>query len=102
MDAYAQALDQQTSEWPQPLRVPRRAAPSPSSTLLNHLKDVRDKIAAELKMDPSLLATKSTLTAVALTGCTSKPKMTAAAKWMKWQEDLLLDKWAKPADKKTD
>jgi ribonuclease D len=102
LEAFQQALDLPAEAWPQPLRPPRRTAPSPSSVLLTHLKEVRDKIAAELKMDPSLLATKSTLTAVALTGCTSRPKMIAAAKWMKWQEDLLLDAWLKPADKKKD
>jgi ribonuclease D len=100
LEAFQHALDLPASAWPQPLRPPRRTAPSPSSALLTHLKEVRDKIAAELKMDPSLLATKSTLTAVALTGCNSKPKMVAAAKWMKWQEDLLLDAWLKPTEKK--
>jgi hypothetical protein len=84
------------------LRPPRKPVISPSSTVLSRLKEVRDKIAAELQMDPSLLATKSTLTAVALTGCTSRPKMIAAAKWMKWQEDLLLEPWLKPQDAKPD
>jgi ribonuclease D len=102
LEAFQQALDLPAAAWPQPLRLPRRTAPSPSASLLVHLKEVRDKIAAELKMDPSLLATKSTLTAVALTGCASRAKMSAAAKWMKWQEDLLLDAWLKPADKKQD
>jgi ribonuclease D len=95
LDAYDQALDMPEREWPQPLRLPRKIAPSPSSTVLNRLKSVRDKIAEDLKMDPSLLATKSTLTAVALTGATSRAKMMAAAKWMKWQESLLLDAWLK-------
>ena len=100
LESFHEALDLPQAAWPQPLRPPRKTAPSPSSALLTQLKDVRDKIAADLKMDPSLLATKSTLTAVALTGCNSRPKMMAAAKWMKWQEDLLLDAWLKPQDKK--
>lgn len=102
LDAYADALDSPSSEWPQVVRAPRRTAPSPSSALLTHLKDVRDAIAVKLKMDPSLLATKSTLTAVALTGCNSRQKMIDAADWMKWQEDLLLDAWLKPQDKKAE
>lgn len=102
LDAYADALDAPSSEWPQPLRIPRRSAPSPSSALLTQLKDARDAIAAKLKMDPSLLATKSTLTAVALTGCHSRQKMIDAAKWMKWQEELLLEAWVKPQDRKAD
>jgi ribonuclease D len=99
LEAFQAALSLPDNAWPQPLRVPRRVAPSPSSTVLNHLKTIRDKIAEELKMDPSLLATKSTLTAVALTGANSRAKMTAAAKWMKWQENLLLDAWLKPQDR---
>jgi len=102
LETFQQALDLPESAWPQPMRPPRKPVFSPSSSVLNRLKDVRDKIAAELQMDPSLLATKSTLTAVALTGCTSGPKMIAAAKWMKWQEDLLLEAWLKPEDGKPD
>lgn len=98
LDSYNESLELPEREWPQPLRLPRKIAPSPSSTVLNHLKTVRDKIAEDLKMDPSLLATKSTLTAVALTGANSRPKMMAAAKWMKWQESLLLDAWLNPLD----
>ncbi|MDB5049614.1 MAG: 3-5 exonuclease [Fibrobacteres bacterium] len=98
LDAFQEALDLPEGAWPQPMRTPRKIAPSPSSTVLNHLKTVRDKIAEDLKMDPSLLATKSTLTAVALTGANSRPKMMAAAKWMKWQEELLLDAWLKPKE----
>ncbi|HKP95533.1 MAG TPA: ribonuclease D [Fibrobacteria bacterium] len=98
LDAFREALDLPEAAWPQPLRPPRKTAPSPSSTVLTHLKTVRDKIAEDLKMDPSLLATKSTLTAVALTGANSRAKMMAAAKWMKWQEELLLDAWLKPQE----
>jgi ribonuclease D len=102
LEVFQQALDLPPSAWPQPLRPPRRTAPSPSSSLLGRLKEVRDQIASDLKMDPSLLATKSTLTAVALTGCNSRAKMVAAAKWMKWQEDLLLEAWMKPPEKEPD
>jgi ribonuclease D len=96
LETFQQALDLPEGEWPQPFRPPRKVAPSPNANILNHIKAVRDKIAEDLKMDPSLLATKSTLTAVALTGGTSRAKMIDAAKWMKWQENLLLDAWLKP------
>jgi ribonuclease D len=102
LEVFQQALDLPPSAWPQPLRTPRRTAPSPSSSLLGYLKEIRDQIAAQLKMDPSLLATKSTLTAVALTGCNSRTKMVAAAKWMKWQEELLLEAWMKPPAKQAE
>ena len=96
LEALEFALDLPPEAWPQPLRIPRKTAPSPNSQVLAHLREVRDKIAKQLALDPSLLATKSTLTNVALTGCNSRPKMSAAAKWMKWQEDLLLEAWLEP------
>lgn len=98
LDAYRDALEMTEATWPLILRPPRKIAPSPSAIILNHLKAVRDRIADTLQMDPSLLATKSTLTAVALTGATARPKMIVAAKWMQWQENLLLDEWLKPPD----
>jgi ribonuclease D len=102
LETFQQALELPEPAWPQPIRAPRRPGPTANPALVSHLKDVRDKIAADLKMDPSLLATKSTLTAVALTGCTSRPNMIAAAKWMKWQEHLLLDAWLRPKEEKPD
>lgn len=90
---FEEALNLPASEWPQPLKFPKKPNPSPNPMLLAHLKQVRDKIAADLALDPSLLATKSILTSVALSGCGSRQKISEAAKWMKWQEGLLLDPW---------
>lgn len=93
LEAFQEALALPPEVWPQPLKFPKKPAPSPNAQLLAYLKEVRDRIAVELKLDPSLLATKSTLTSVALTHCNSRQKMSDAAKWMKWQEDLLLEPW---------
>ncbi len=93
METLQAALELPAEQWPQPLKIPRRTTPSPSPIVLTHLKSVRDRIANELALDPSLLATKSTLTNVALTGAGSRQKIVHAAKWMKWQEDLLLEPW---------
>lgn len=93
LETCQEALNLPSEAWPQPLKIPRRTTPSPSAPILARLKDVRDRIANELGLDPSLLATKNTLTNVALTGATSRTKMIHAAKWMKWQEDLLIDPW---------
>jgi len=101
LSAFEEALILSPAAWPQPLRLPKKTGPSPSASVLTHLKEIRDKIAGELGLDPSLLATKSTLTNVALTGANSRQKMTAAAKWMKWQEELLLEAWLKPQERKT-
>jgi ribonuclease D len=93
LETFQEALAIPANAWPQPLKFQKKPAPSPNAQLLAHLKVVRDRIAAELGLDPSLLATKSTLTAVALTGCASPQKVNEAAHWMKWQEELLLEPW---------
>ena len=93
LEALEEALDLPPESWPQPLKIQRRVNPSPNANVLAHLKTVRDKIATDLGIDPSLLATKSTLTNVALTGAASRQKIINAAHWMKWQEDLLLEPW---------
>lgn len=102
LEALEEALKLPPESWPQPLKIPRRLTPSPNANVLAHLKTVRDKIALELGLDPSLLATKSTLTNVALTGASSRQKITHAAKWMKWQEDLLLEPWLTRSQEKVE
>ncbi len=101
LEAFNRALLTNSNDWPQPQRATKKSGPSPSAVVLSELKEIRDKIAAELGLDPSLLATKSTLTNVALTGCHSKEKMNDAARWMKWQENLLLNAWIKPKEGKS-
>src|SRR5690606_36789562 len=64
--AYEDALDSPPESWPQPLKPVKKTAPSPNANLLSRLKAVRDDIAGQLAIDPSLLATKSTLSSVAL------------------------------------
>ncbi len=98
LTAYRMALDMRPEMWPSVLRPSKKIGPTPNLNLVNHLKIVRDQIAKDLGLDPSLLATKSTLANVALTGCTSRSKMSAAAKWMNWQENLLLEAWLKPKE----
>jgi ribonuclease D len=98
LEAFHSALSLPPEDWPKIVRPPKKTGPSPNFNLVNHLKEVRDGIAKELGLDPSLLATKSMLANVALTGCTSRAKMREAAKWMSWQEELLLDAWLKPKE----
>ncbi len=93
LDIFEETLALPAESWPQPLRNVKKTGPSPNPNILTHLKEVRDKIAEDLGLDPSLLATKSTLSNIALTGANSRAKMSASAKWMKWQENLLLDAW---------
>ena len=94
--AYEIALEIKPDAWPQPLKSAKKPPKSPNAELLKNLKAMRDEIATELGLDPSLLINRSNLTAVALTDCASPEKIREAAHWMKWQEDLLLPRWINP------
>jgi len=100
LDTFEIALTLPSTSWPQPFKPTKKMGPSPNANILTHLKTIRDEIAQKLELDPSLLATKLTLTNVALTGANSRTKVSAAAKWMKWQEDLLLEAWLAPQNPK--
>jgi hypothetical protein len=63
------------------------------------MREIRDGIAAKLGIDPSLLAPKAVMMAVASTGFTSPEAVREAAQWMKWQEGLLLAPWTKAAER---
>jgi len=53
---------------------------------INHLKRVRDKVAADLKIDPGVLAPRHVLAAIATTGNLDVPAM------RQWQKKVLGDK----------
>ena len=93
LHAYEEALAMDSTQWPKPLPPLRRPVKSPHPDLLADLKAVRDRIAAGLSLDPSLLAPKAVLLSVALTGLSSPEKAREAAQWMRWQEALLLEPW---------
>lgn len=93
LDAYEDALQLDPKHWPKPLPPPRRPVKSPHPDLVVVLKDIRDKIAANLHLDPSLLAPRAVMLAVALTGLESSEKIREAAQWMRWQEGLLMEPW---------
>ena len=97
--AFENALHLDPKECPQPLPPPRKPLKSPHPDLLADLRKVRDLIATDLALDPSLLAPKAVLLAAALTGVNSAEKVREAAQWMRWQENLLLEPWLKAAER---
>ncbi len=99
LDAYEDALDSAPSTWPKPLPPPPRPPRAPHPQLLLEMREIRDGIAAKLELDPSLIANKATMMAVALSGFHSPESVRKAAKWMRWQEGLLLEPWMKAASK---
>jgi len=79
--ALKTAVDLPESEWPQVIRGIRIRATREQTDRFNKLKELRDKIAVELDLDPSILAPKAALEAVA-----ANP---AAAVLLPWQRMLL-------------
>ncbi len=95
--AFNEAVRSDSKQWPQPIPPPRKPVKSPHPDLLADLKKERDQIASGLKLDPSLLAPRAVMLAVALTGLYSAEEVREAAQWMRWQENLLLETWLQAA-----
>jgi ribonuclease D len=78
------ALQLPMAEWPHPKRIFLHRPTESEKKRFLELKAIRDKKAAELQLDPTLLASKSELAELA------RDLQTAAPKLMQWQRDLLL------------
>jgi ribonuclease D len=79
--ALALALQIPESEWPKPERKRGRRKTNDEVRRFDELKAVRDRVAAELKMDPSIIAPRGALEAVSL-----EINSTAL---MRWQRELI-------------
>ncbi len=93
LDCYHHALAEPQTVWPKRIKPEPLRLPNPNPKLLAYLKESRDKIAKSLGLDPSLIATKSIVSAVAITGCKNELEVDRAAGWMAWQKGLLLEPW---------
>jgi ribonuclease D len=71
------------AEWPKVIRVPRNRPSQQQYARFLELKRIRDTKAAELDLDPSLIAAKA-----ALEGLAFRPEE-ATAKLMPWQREVL-------------
>lgn len=81
--AADEALSSPPDGWPQPLRRPRSRATPQQEQLFNQLKSRRDAAAAALKLDPSLIAAKATLEALAADSDGAFERL------LPWQRELL-------------
>jgi len=81
--AAEQGLKVPEAEWPQPVRKPRSRPTGEQQRLFNHYKTERDKAAARLSLDPSLIAPKAAIEAIAANPAEACEKM------MPWQRALL-------------
>ncbi len=79
--------------WPSRRSGPKRPLRHPDPDILQKLREIRDAKAKDLALEPSLLATRATMTAAAMTGCISAEEVKKAVNWLPWQEDLLLADW---------
>jgi ribonuclease D len=82
-EAAKRGLATPPSEWPRFERKARLRPTKPQLARLDELKVHRDKVAAELKLDPSLIAPKATLEGLAFRPEETLPKM------LPWQRELL-------------
>jgi ribonuclease D len=83
MAAAQEALASPEGEWPQIVRTPRTRTTKEEEARFRELKTKRDQAAEMLKLDPSLLASKSVLENLAANGDA------AVAKLMPWQRQVM-------------
>lgn len=79
-----------SSEWPAPPKKREWSDERPHPEKLERLLTTCKKIAEELKMESSVIASRASLTAVVLNGASSLEKMIETAGLMRWQAELLL------------
>ena len=81
--AVDQALDLPTEEWPAPPRTVRRRISQSEKLFYEALKALRDKQAKELNIDPTLIASRSTLVRLSLEDGEERKQI------LPWQRELL-------------
>ena len=77
------ALDLPESEWPQRISVTRHRWTEAQEKEFDRLKEIRDKVAAQLKLDPSLLGSRVALETIA------RSPESATKTFLPWQLELL-------------
>ena len=83
LNAAAGAMALAESEWPVPIRRVRSRPTGEQQRLYDRLKTIRDRVAQNLKLDPSIIAPKAALEAV------SSDINLASERLMPWQRELL-------------
>ena len=81
--AVGQALDLPAEEWPETPRTVRRRISQSEKLFYEALKALRDKQAKELNIDPTLIASRSTLVRLSLEDGEERKQI------LPWQRELL-------------
>jgi ribonuclease D len=82
-EAVQRALAMPESEWPIFIRTPRSRATPAEEDRMRALRARRDKAAADLKLDPALIAPKAILEGLACREAEILPRL------LPWQRELL-------------
>jgi ribonuclease D len=93
------ALATDPSKWPAKLITRKPKSPAPKPAVVEKIKEVRNRIAMELGITESVLASKDAMSSIAATGIREKESMHKLGKLMQWQEDVLFDPWLKAVNK---
>lgn len=91
LDAVARALALPESEWPQVQRLPRPPKDAAFDARVERLKTARNKVAAELGLDPGVLCGRAQLEAVARLQPPPRDAagLAAAPELRRWQAEVL-------------
>lgn len=87
--AIGKARASAQEEWPKPLGAPRRDTPPPDEVLVAKLKQIRDKTAAQLKLDPGILLPGAALSLIAVARPATVEALQAAGDLYNWQTEQL-------------
>lgn len=89
LEAVEHGLTVPDSELPKPVAAPRRDLPPPDEQLLSTLKQIRDRKAAELQIDPGVLLPGAALAAIASRLPENAEFLQTAGDLYNWQTELL-------------
>ena len=88
-DAIEHARSLPQDQWPKPLGAPRRDTPPPDEVLMGVLKQIRDKAAGELKLDPGILLPGAALSLIAIARPATIEELQQAGDLYNWQTKVL-------------
>jgi len=87
--AMEAARDMEPSQWPKPLESVRRSQPPLDDQLMASIKEIRDRHAKELGIDPGFLLSTASISAIAAAQPHTIPDMKESATLFQWQVELM-------------
>lgn len=89
--ALSVARNMPADEWPKPLESPKRRLPPLDDQLLGEIKEIRDRYAKELTIDPGFLLPTSSIAAITAHKPTDRESLLDAGSLYNWQADVMGD-----------